>query len=260
MMAAHLRLVAHLTLNEHLVADGFESFTVSQYFPNNINLLVGKESQYLYGCNYVGIRRKGRMSEAQKLKRAKLERRYRAGTKALEHSFAGLLSDSAPLFQQQPVLMYTDEKKEYRRAMRIIPEGRGIHHVRISSHKARTVLNPLFAVNYLDRQIRKDQANHVRETVCFARNVNAAMSRLVVYFTHHNYLKSYRERERGRRSHAEVAGIAAGRIAKELKHVFTTRGFFMRTAPRGFWKDLWLKKLITPLKRGAEYLPKYVYA
>ncbi|MBN2050920.1 MAG: hypothetical protein JW760_10780, partial [Spirochaetales bacterium] len=34
-------------LKENLVADGFESFVVSQYFPNNFNLLIGKDSQFV---------------------------------------------------------------------------------------------------------------------------------------------------------------------------------------------------------------------
>jgi len=262
MLAAHLRIAGGHRLTEPLVADGFESFTVSQYFPNNIHLLVGKRSQYLYGCNYVTIRRKGRMTTAQRRRREELERANRFGGRSLEYAFAGLLYDCAELFSHEPpLLLYTDEKREYVRALEGARLG-PVHHVRISSHKPRTVANPLFAANYLDRQIRKDQANHVRETVCFARNVNNAMARLAVYFTHHNYLKGYRERERGRsrRSHAEVAGIPPGRIAGELHRVFTARPFFMRSRLEGFWRDLWLRRLTTPLKTGLEYLPKYAYA
>jgi len=37
-------------------ADGFESFCVSQYFPNNIQLLVGSDSQHVYQIDYATIR------------------------------------------------------------------------------------------------------------------------------------------------------------------------------------------------------------
>ena len=60
-IAVHSSLCATATYSEDLVADGFESFCVSQYFPNNITLLAGKESQYLYFANYCTLRRKGRM-------------------------------------------------------------------------------------------------------------------------------------------------------------------------------------------------------
>ncbi|GAB1432910.1 hypothetical protein MASR2M29_15350 [Spirochaetota bacterium] len=41
-------------------ADGFESFDRSQYFPNQINLVLGKNSQFLYDYSHTTIRRKGR--------------------------------------------------------------------------------------------------------------------------------------------------------------------------------------------------------
>ncbi|GAB1484900.1 hypothetical protein MASR2M78_37180 [Treponema sp.] len=42
------KLMESLAFKEDLVADGFESFTKSQYHPCNINILVGKKSQFLY--------------------------------------------------------------------------------------------------------------------------------------------------------------------------------------------------------------------
>ncbi len=42
----------------------------------------------------------------------------------------------------------------------------------------RTYANPLFASNYLGREIRKDQANHRREPTCYSRNPANSMSRL----------------------------------------------------------------------------------
>ena len=40
-ISAHARLLAATELGEDQAADGFQSFAVSQYFPNNIHLLVG---------------------------------------------------------------------------------------------------------------------------------------------------------------------------------------------------------------------------
>ena len=55
----------HICLDENLVADGLENFCVSQDFPNNIHLLVGKNSQYTYGFNYALMRRTGRRTPEQ---------------------------------------------------------------------------------------------------------------------------------------------------------------------------------------------------
>jgi len=62
-------------------------------------------------------------------------------------------------------------------------------HRRCSSTAPRTVSNDLFSVNYLDRQILKDLAEHTRQTVQFARNAVNQMERLAVYRAYHNYFK-----------------------------------------------------------------------
>ena len=54
-IALHCSLLAQFNLNEDLCADGFESFVRSQYFPNNINLLVGRESQFLLVMDYAHL-------------------------------------------------------------------------------------------------------------------------------------------------------------------------------------------------------------
>jgi hypothetical protein len=51
--------MAELTLREALVFDGFESFAFSQYYPNNIHLMVTSDSQFVLGFNAAVLRRKG---------------------------------------------------------------------------------------------------------------------------------------------------------------------------------------------------------
>jgi len=99
-IAVHKELRAGLICQENLVADGFESFCVSQYFPNNINLLLLKDSQYLYYTNYVTIRRKGRMTPEQKQKREELEKIYRAPYKGIEINFYDLLHEIADIYNK----------------------------------------------------------------------------------------------------------------------------------------------------------------
>lgn len=162
-LAAHLRLCATAPWQEDLVADGFESFCTSQYFPNNITLLAGKTSQYLYFANFCTLRRKGRMSERQKQFRQQLEKRWKADPKALRAAF----DEIAGYIPHQSVL-YTDEKREYTQSLRAVSDKKQIEHIRISSKLPRGLRNDLFSVNYLDRELRKDNANHVRETMCVA--------------------------------------------------------------------------------------------
>ena len=112
----HEKCKSTIRLNEDLTADGFESYSVSQYFPDNINILVGKDSQYIYFNDYVTIRRKGRMSDKQKKKREKLENIFRADPGGIKQSFARLLGEIVKLEKNKSldsITLFTDKKKDY---------------------------------------------------------------------------------------------------------------------------------------------------
>jgi len=55
-----------------------------------------------------------------------------------------------------------------------LPTSFGAH-----SKLYRNYQNLLFVANYLDRQIRKDNANHVRQTIQFAQCPQAMMAKLL---------------------------------------------------------------------------------
>jgi len=260
-------LKTEILLSEDLAADGFESFAVSQYFPNNIHILAGKASQYIWYLNYVPLRRKGRMQDAQKQRRSELEKHYLPPKGILTAQFRDLLLHAIAFARKadRPLVLYTDEKLEYARAAAAIPmlkiwkaENR-FKHVRISSKKARTTTNDLFAVNYIDRQLRKDLANHVRETVCFTRNVNNGMERLLIYLLYHNHFKDFREgkpRYTGV-SHAEVAGLDKETEKRALRQVFTRRKLLSLEKVSGEYLKVWKREMVTPLRKGRDYLPLY---
>jgi hypothetical protein len=251
--------MGELELAENLVADGFESFAVSRYFPNNVHLLAGSESQFLYFCDYVSIRRSGRMSEVQRRMRATVERFYRPFSYALGDSFTALGAQVAALLSDSrwpQVILDTDERAEYPTALarvgaikQAIASGRLIHR-RTNSRVARTAANPLFAVNYLDRQLRKDLAEHVRYSVRFARNVNNCMERLWVYLLHHNLHKRYRINQPviDRRTHAQVAGLSAQQIADVHRGLYTRRQFRSRLRLCRTFDTVWRRGYTTPLR------------
>lgn len=145
-----------------MVVDGFESFAYSQF---------------VLGLHGAPLRRKGRMTERQKLGRALIEETWKAPPNAIYRSCKGLLSwgcDEAFQSRQIPLSLITDEKREYAFVLAKLclyggwREDGVVVHTPISSKAARTLTNPLFPVNYLDRQLPKDMAEHERETVRFA--------------------------------------------------------------------------------------------
>jgi transposase-like protein len=258
-ISASSRLLTDLALNEDLAADGFESFAVSQYFPNNIHILAGSLSQLVYFCDYVTLRRSGRMTPLQKRMREALEALYRPSAKALTESFAELLAHvhvRLERCERNPLTLNTDRKLEYCRALTAcealaepVVEKRLVH-ARTDSRIARDARNPLFPVNYIDRELRKDLAEHVRETVRFARNVNHCMERLWIYLLDHNTRKRFRINDPVtlHRTHAREAGVDEHTIAQATALLTTRRRFlsFEQLEPAGL--RVWRREHHTPLK------------
>lgn len=261
----HEYLKSQIELKEDLTADGFESFVQSQYFPNNIHFLGGKESQYLYFMNYVLLKRKGRMTEKQKKKRKKLYNKVDFPQGALSLSFSEVIDEFFKLAGtcKNHVSLYTDMKPEYQKVFRkhslYNDFEKKVSHNLIHSKKIRLVSDITFTNEYLDRETRKDQANHRRETKCFSRNVCSCMNRMVVYFFYHNYIKDYRVKNKEYEgiSHAEIAGVPRSKINKVLKVIFKKRVFLSLEDIKSFGLELWNKAIKTPLKKKNEYIPEF---
>jgi hypothetical protein len=267
-LAFESRLSRTRRLGEDLAADGFESFCVSQYFPNNITLLVGSESQFVYAADHATLRRKGRMTEEQKLRRSELAGRFRTDPRGIARSFARIAGECLSVLSdgsRPSLVLWTDEHRAYPRGLAQAPcaaslcrQGR-IRHRTISSRAARTRANPLFPVNYLDRELRKDLHEHARESVCFGRNVNRQMERFALYQFYHNYQKPHRARW-GPITNAMVAGYEAGLVEGELGRVWKDRAFLTLTRLSASMDDTWRRARATPLGRREDYQPKYAVA
>ena len=116
-------------------------------------------------------------------------------------------------------VIYSDEHRSYPAVLRSLPRlhtlmlQQRLSHLQISSHRARTTTNPLFAANYLDRQIRKNCGEHVRETVKQAREVNCSNERMAIFAVSHNFFTPHRVSDRAftaaEPTHADVAGVSA---------------------------------------------------
>ena len=207
------------------------------------------------------------MTDEQKQRREELELIYRADPKGIERSFDQLFTYVCHLIcdgHNRAVRVATDEHKAYSRAERrnlaikALRIQKRYSRIQVSSKEERTYTNPLFSVNYLDRQLRKDMAENVRETVCFGRNVNRAMDRLVVYLTYHNLKKPFREVKKKLYSHAEVAGLSKREVGSLLYGLFSRRVYFSHLKPEEKLKRMWERRYLTPLKAKPEYLPLHV--
>jgi len=269
-LGVQAQLLPTLTLQEDLAADGFESFSSSQYEPNNIHLLVGCDSQCLYAFDAAHLRRKGRMTDEQKRQRSLREKKYIRARVSISESFTRLLKCAIRHIENRAacrVLLFTDEKHEYRllvdsdEYLQHLRSREQFAHICISSKLPRTTANLLFPVNYLDRQLRKDNANYVRETVQYSRSVNNCLERMAVYQLHHNFCKPYRVNDRQKRElrHAEVAGVDREVIDRELEGIYGWRKFFSKAKLSLSQLLVWTRMVGNLDRFDGGYKPQYIF-
>ncbi len=277
-LAVQAALEPRLLHTEALAFDGFRSFSVSQHAPCDITILVGSESEYLYGFDFAPLRRGGAMRPDQRRSRERFERLLRAGRRAVEYSARRIYDYVAATMELPPAapprVITSDRHYAYRDAwrkhpaMRHLSARRWLLHRTVSSRALRTAANPLRPVNYFDREIRKDLAEHRRETVCFARSPAAMLLRFAVYVAHHNLHKPKRIRETRSvgaaeatlRSHAVAAGVSPSVVAGLRIVRFTSRPFLARAGLRPFAELVWTAAIPTPPHGRRMKLPAHALA
>jgi transposase-like protein len=264
-LAVHSEILQKLPFKENLAADGFESFTYSQYFPDHVNIFAGSSSEFIYAQGFANLRRKGRMTARQKEKRKTLEEKKKADPKAVEKSFRNLSQDLTYRYISKGItdrVLFTDEHMAYPRAFQKVKDLSGVFsHQTIPSRKDRTFENPLFPVNYIDRQYRKDLSDHARETVQFAHCPSAMMARMEVYRYFHNCVipRRIRESRRGdNKTHAEQAGLSPGELADICRRHMGRRAFLGKVELGAEEMKTWLMNWRNPGIELGRYVPKYI--
>lgn len=272
-MAFHAEALRHYRGRDELCIDGMVSFDISQYFVSEIPIAITAHSQFILDFSHASRKRSGTMTESQKQKAARLYQEVLLERGAVSRSFKDMVCSALrtqPPSRFHPLILITDEKPEYQRVLHRWKEYRAqtedtriIHHT-VWSKLPRTVNNPLFASNYIERELRKDMAAHHRETVCFNRNVANGMLRLGLYFMQHNYSKPFRigaEQDKAAGTHAEAAGIGSEIVARYVEYLTGgIRWFLSNSSLSETMKKTWMKNWKTPGKQGPERVAKYVLA
>lgn len=267
-IGAHAALFPLIRSNEAICVDGFVSFDVSQYFPSEVTISISSDSRFVLDLSQTNRRRSGTMTANQARRARQLYERASLEHGGVSRTFREILDSLSIVYNSAEfvsLIITTDEKPEYVRVLdrhplfRAQDERHRIIHQTINSHAPRNYANPLFASNYLDREIRKDVANHHRETACFSRNVANGLSRLACYLFHHNYIKRFSIKAPcfDRTLHGEAAGIPRPLIDKEISSFFSERRFLSRLKLPTTLERIWTKKSPSPLKKNPDYVPGY---
>jgi transposase-like protein len=226
---------------ESVAIDGFEDFAYSQYHPLHLNLVVGSDSHYTYGFTHSHLRRKGRMTAAQKRRREKLEAQDgRAHPRSIEDGMLAALRLAAP--EPQRLVVHSDDHWAYPRALRRLP-GHDIVHRVISSREPRTAASTLFPVNLMDLLLRQNLACHKREGIAFAKLDLSVVLRAAWLVAWRNFTKPFSERHDGG-TPAMRAGIERRPIP--VREILEWRLFPARVQLPEPWASYYRGELRTP--------------
>jgi len=235
----HERLRPRGAPTEPLVLDGFRSFEHSQYWPMDLNLLVGV-SHYVYGFNDAELRRSGTMRPAQALKRRILEKQYgRPDPQATRKQVEELLRRVVP--PNGAALIRSDEHKAYPLAVKRLRD-RSLRHATTSSKASRTTRNPLFPANHADLLLRHSSANHKRETIAFSKRRQGALYRAAIWVVWKNYMKS---RSENRRDAPPGKGLGLIEKALTVEQVLGIRLFPDRVKLSGWLSQCYFARIKT---------------
>jgi transposase-like protein len=209
-MLFHLRMIHDLPPPTEIVVDGFESFEWSQYFPIHHHVAVGKGDDFFYYFTDSPLRRKGRMTKAQRRRRELLEKVHgRPDPQAIEKDMRHLLE---VVFRgRSTACVLSDDHPAYVRSIRGLDKA--IDHRTTPGSDHRDQHNPLWEVNLLDLLIRHSSANHKRETIAWSKRRQASAERLAILLVWRNYMKGRREKARGSPTPAMELGLLDHRLS-----------------------------------------------
>ena len=246
-------------LREDIAIDGFAGFVRSQYFPADINIAVGANSQFLYALTLSARRRSGRMTARQRRRRAMIDDLWHPAKHSVRNGMALVLESLADalaygLPQEPPIgarRICSDEHQSYPQAIAsvrllgVLTEHRRIEHLTVSSRAPRTPANPVFGPNYVDRQIRKNMGEHARQSLKHGREANSMMERLAIFAASHNFFTPHRVGDRvdsaAEPTHAKVAGLTeAAEVQTALRRFYTHRHLWGHMTQKAGWmRKIW---------------------
>ena len=206
----HQALMSRARLEGHFQLDELETFETNRFQPVTVPLLIEKHSYFHVSWAVAPMRRKGRMTPAQKKIRDVHEslhgRRPTQSDAAVRDCLAALTRHA-----RLTVVLETDRKPSYCRiATRLL--GRRLTHITRDSRVRRDRQNPLFPINHTNAMLRYCLARLKRRTWCVSKRRAWLKKALDMYATWFNYCRGITNRTRV--SPAQQVGIANRKLTE----------------------------------------------
>jgi len=235
-------------ITEPVVYDDFETFFCSQDLPCGIATPVGRDSWFIYGLEQAPHRRTGRPRAAHKIRRHADPHPTPGAYRRALRRVLDLLTSKQPASQK--LVLITDDKPDYRSAIRGHPAGHRVTHLVFANPKKKASPEALprnsamFAADLLHSLMRHSLAHHRRETIAFARRLNALLERGFLMAVWRNWVKGRSERKPDPTTPAMAVGLA--REPWSWSRVLAKRLLAWRQPVPESWNTVYRRELITP--------------
>jgi len=254
-MAAQLKLLEQLHPRTTLVYDGLRSFVSSQDYPCDITTVVEPEGETILSMTHTVMRRAGTMSPWQRRRVDRKQQVWRPQKGTMKQDISLLIQELWSFLRpryETPAEIRTDEHPLYRALLTRDPlcahfRAAGLFvHRRTPGTAVRSVENPLFPVNYVERLLRHRLKEHARETIAFGRNATMQMHRAWIFACDHNCRREYRVKRPQLGTHAEQAAVEP-QVVDQVSRQFYVRRIRIPSivVPQTIHR-VWTAQVITP--------------
>lgn len=252
------KVLENFKITEPLCYDGLQNFAGSQYDPNNINQILGRDSLFIYDYNFAPLNRTGRMSEWQKTHLKYLIRNEgRYNGRAIRLATTSLLRRVHAKCDKNKMTLFSDEHYQYRRSIKHDLKDLCIDHITISSKACRNFQNILFAVNHADLVIRQRVAAFTRETISFSKTAGSMCQRYALFMVHKNFMLPQFTKKHVRRplAHQQSPAQAAKIVDKILEYsdIFAARSIRLEKMLNSEWQHFYYGKIPSEYLRNKKH-------
>ena len=262
-IACHCALLSGADAYSHFVFDGLVSAVASRDYTAHITTLVEASTEMVLAITHCITERGGKKTKAQARRIAERAKHWRAKLRALTDAISLLVSE-IPRFGSllKGIHLNTDEFPLYPIALvQDLALGWWAAHHRLQvtttpGSAPRTIANPLFPVNYVDRMIRHRVKEHTRESIAIGRNSTMQMYRMWIFAWDHNVGQPHRVKPAHDVCRAQKAGISEKLIASLEREFYTRRRSVRDILVPESMRQVWLGLLDTPPLRWRAERPE----
>lgn len=258
-IAAQAVLLSHLRPRPRLVFDGLRSFVTSQDYPCDLTTLVDAEGETILAITHGVFRRGGRMTRLQRKRKEAKQEHWQIPHGTMSRSISTIWNELWNYLDTEsepgPAIIDTDQHRGYRRigerseVYQMLRRENKAEHRTTSSLAARTVHNPLFPVNYVDRLIRHRLREHTRETIAFGRHSAMQLYRMWIFAWDLNTRREWRVKQPEEGRHAEQGSLTdeGRRVMNRINREFFRRRVDVRRCKiPGSLSEAWKAEVVTP--------------